>query len=440
MPKKTILIVGEVFIDTHLDIITDDGPLSRLGGIFHSARACNAANIEYVLAYYAPDYLDKDINFYSLKLNSKGCFKLGNIDRTPNVMLVNESREFGCQGYHNIIKDQAIFSDRESILDVIGRTNPTDILIYPGRYDANNLFNDLEKSECKIHIDFHYDGNNILQNKNIPLESVILSTSSSFFKEKCNNNFQEAINFFSKNSVNLLLLKENRGGSTCYSFLQKKCYEAPAYNTTIMHSVGVGDVYNTIFVSDFFEQSVEKRMKLASLCASKYAETMSFDRFASNFRIVLENIDEMIAMKGLRLSWGERDKYNIYIAAPDFPNVDIRPLNILSECLLYHNFVPRLPIRENGLVEASMTKNDEINIYNKDIDLLNECDLLIAVLLNNDPGTLVELGMFSQMNKPTIIFDPYKICENMFVRHTPTYLCNNIEDVINATFQCLERR
>lgn len=440
MDKKKILIIGEVFIDTYLDILTERGPLSRLGGIFHTARACAAANIDYALAYYAPDYLDKDINFYSLKLNSKGCFKLGSIDRTPNVMLINESKEIGSQGYHNIIKDQALFIDRDNIIDIINNINPTDILIYPGRYNVNKFFYDFKNHKRKIHIDFHYDSDNILDSNNICIESIILSTSSAFFKEKCKNNLQDAISFFAKNNVNTLLLKENRGGSTCYSFLMDKYYEAPAYNSIAMHSVGVGDAYNAIFISDFFEEEIEKRMKLAAICASKYAETMSFDKFICNFRIVLENANQMITMEGTKLSWDERNKYKIYIAGPDFPDVDTRFLDILSECLTYHNFTISLPIRENGLVKQSMTKNDEDIIYNKDIRLLDECDILIAVLLYNDPGTLVELGMFNKMNKPTIIFDPYNICTNMFVRHTPTYLCKNMEDVIDATFQCLKRR
>ena len=65
---------------------------------------------------------------------------------------------------------------------------------------------------------------------------------------------------------------------------------------------------------------------------------------------------------------------------------------------------------------------------------MNESDLLIAILLYNDPGTLVELGMFKQTGKPTILFDPFNCCENMFVLHTPDYLCKNIADVIDAVY------
>lgn len=61
MQKRKILIIGEVYVDQHLDIIENGYSTSRLGGIFHAARSCDALNMEYALAYYAPNYLVKDI-------------------------------------------------------------------------------------------------------------------------------------------------------------------------------------------------------------------------------------------------------------------------------------------------------------------------------------------------------------------------------------------
>ncbi len=180
-------------------------------------------------------------------------------------------------------------------------------------------------------------------------------------------------------------------------------------------------------------------MRLAALCAAKYAETMSYEKFRENAQLVYSNFNEFNELVGLRLPWNERKLINIYLAAPDFPNMDTSLLDRLNECLLYHNFAPRFPIRENGIACKTLRYEDELAIYQKDVVLLDECDLLIAVLLYNDPGTLVELGMFKQAGKPTIVFDPFNYCENMFVRHTPDYLCKNIADVIGAVYLCMGR-
>ena len=65
MPEQTVLIIGEVFVDTHLDIKPYGKPLTRLGGIFHAARCLSALNVNFALAYYCPDYLDDDVNYWS---------------------------------------------------------------------------------------------------------------------------------------------------------------------------------------------------------------------------------------------------------------------------------------------------------------------------------------------------------------------------------------
>ena len=51
MHNRKILIIGEVYVDQHLDIIENGYSTSRLGGIFHAARSCDALNIEYANAY-----------------------------------------------------------------------------------------------------------------------------------------------------------------------------------------------------------------------------------------------------------------------------------------------------------------------------------------------------------------------------------------------------
>jgi len=440
MPEQTVLVIGEVFIDTHLDIIDENGPLVRLGGVFHAARAFASLDLNYALAYYAPAYLDDDINEWSLYLNTRGCYKLGNINRAPNIMLVNESKEAGDQGYYNIIKDQAEYTDLESITNIVDIVNPTDILLFPGRYDTSKIIRSLHDFAGKIHIDFHYDIDCILNDIDRRIESIILSTSSAFYKETCGGTLAGLLEHFSDKEIYQFLVKENRGGSFCYIPSEDRQYESASYYVPTMHSVGVGDVYNSIFISTLFEADVAKRMRLAALCAAKYAETMSYEKFKENAQLVYANINEINELVGIRLPWTERKLINIYLAAPDFPDVDTSLLDRLNECLLYHNFAPRLPIRENGIASKALRYEDELSIYQKDVVLLDECDLLIAVLLYNDPGTLVELGMFKQAGKQTIIFDPFNYCENMFVRHTPDYLCKNIAEVIGAVYLCMGKR
>ena len=54
-------------------------------------------------------------------------------------------------------------------------------------------------------------------------------------------------------------------------------------------------------------------MRLAALCAAKYAETMSYEKYQENAQLVYKNIDEFNELVGIRLPWEKRkeklDKY-----------------------------------------------------------------------------------------------------------------------------------
>ena len=409
----------------------------RLGGIFHAARAFSALGVDFSIAYYAPDYLDDDINYWALYLQTKGCYKLGRITHAPNVMLIRESTEAGDQGYYNILKDQAEYLDTNSLDKILRVVNPTDVLLFPGRYNNHNVMKHVEHSPCRLHIDIHYDSEGLLDDVARGIDTLFLSTSSAIFSKYCRGAYSELIKHYGRSNVKCYVIKENRGGSVCYIPQENTQFASAAYYVPAMHSVGVGDVYDSVFVSGIVEDEVSKKMSLAALCAAKYAETMDFCKFKSNMQLIIENSGDLYTLKGTRLPWQERKDMNIYLAAPDFPDVDTKLLDDLFNSLCYHNFSPRRPIKENGLAYNEMSYENELLLYQEDTNLMDKCILLIAVMLNNDPGTLVELGMFKQTGKHTIIYDPFHYCTNMFVRHTPDYLCGTISDVIDATFLCL---
>ena len=128
MDKRKTLIIGEVYIDHHLDIKENGVCTSRLGGIFHAARSCEALSMEYALAYYAPSYLEKDIKKFGKDvLGASNAYCLGNVDKAPNVILVGESDESGSQLYENILCEQAEYISRLPLKQVLDDFKPTDI-------------------------------------------------------------------------------------------------------------------------------------------------------------------------------------------------------------------------------------------------------------------------------------------------------------------------
>lgn len=436
MQNKKILIIGEVFVDNHLDIREGGKNIVRLGGIFHAIRACSAFNLDFAIAYYAPEYLEQDIKIYADKLNSSAIFKLGIVNRAPNVFLIGESDESGNQLYENVLCDQANYVKCTDILDAVKLYQPTDIIIFPGRYELKSIMTELSEFDIKIHIDLNYDSELILNFTNKNVSTIILSTSSiTFEKYFRDNDYSELIELFRDKNIKKLLIKENRGGSWLYNYCEDKVFDAPAFLDNVLHSVGVGDVYDITYIYEKYPDEIEKNMCLAAWSSVIYAKTLYFDLFKTNIKLLIDNADEQIEMDGIRVPWNARKKHEIYMAAPDFDYVNRQKLDELVDSLRYHNFVPRLPIRENGQNSVNAKQNDERNIFAKDLELLKLCDFMIASLLYNDQGTLVEIGMYSAINKPIILYDPFRLLDNLFLKYSCSFYCQTKSEVINAVFE-----
>ena len=436
MHKRKILIIGEVYVDQHLDIIENGYSTSRLGGIFHAARSCDALNMEYALAYYAPNYLVKDIEKFGIDvLRASNVYCLGNVDKAPNVMLIGQSDESGNQLYENILCRQAEYISILPLMQVLDDFTPTDIIIFPGRYGNARILSELSDYEGKIYIDMNYDCDDILDLNSIKIQTVFLSTSSTSYEKFFNFiSYDNLITYFRKKNVSQLLIKENRGGSWLYDFSGKTSYEAPAHIGTTIHSVGVGDVYDIAFMSEILGSNIADNMAFAAWVSSLYAKTIQQEIFKENTELIVQNIQEFTDMEGIRVLWNERVNYPIYMAAPDFDYVDTKKLDVLEESLLYHNFKPRRPIQENGQVNKDMDINEERAIFAEDMRLLSECKIMIATLLYNDQGTLVEIGNYQANGKPIILYDPYLKLDNMFLKNSCTYYCKTKSQVIDAVF------
>ena len=412
--------------------------LSRLGGVFHAARALCALSLNYSIAFFAPQYLISSVESFSNRLNAFSCYCMGIINGSPNTMIDVSPTEAGDMGYVNPLCEQVDYSDEKinGLIQLIERTNVTDVIYFPGRFDNKKVLRILNDSNVRIHIDLHYDYEDVITESYNSLCSVFTSTSSAFFKNNCKGSFVDLKNICKSLGAKEFVLKENRGGSRYMSLVDEKTYMGKAFAVKTKHSVGVGDVFDSVFLA-FSERDISFRLSISSIISSSYASTLDYDFFTNEVKSILSNGENLSLLRGNSIPWEEREKISIYIAAPDFPYVNKRPLNEVIECLKYHNFRVRLPIQENGLITENSTVEERKMCYYNDLSIMEESKLLIAVVLNNDPGMYVEMGMFIAHGKPTILYDPHYYCSNNFVVHAPDAVCRTLTDLIDDTFRIL---
>ena len=230
------------------------------------------------------------------------------------------------------------------------------------------------------------------------------------------------------------MLKENRGGSRAYDFNTGEHYHVPSQTCPIVHSVGVGDVYDVTAITAS-DRNFEDSLCLASWVSMHYAKSTFVDDIKTAVQAVKKIPSEKLKeFSSCLLPWEKRQNCNIYVAAPDFDYVETTPIDILCNSLAYHNFAPHRPVKENGQMSENAPKDERQRLFHGDIHLLDQCNMLIAVLLYNDPGTLIEIGLAAQREMPTLVYDPNKIADNCMLTELPTLVSSNLDEIIAKVF------
>lgn len=424
-----ICLVGDILTDVTL--ATVNNPLKmRLGGIVHAARALWAMEVDYSVAYFAPAYLDGHIDMFLKEHNCNTIIKLGNVTNSPYTMLIQEVKEVGDQGYEFLYHDNVEINYDISAINMLNDYN--ELVFISGNYDMEKVLNSLEGGK-RIHCDV---ANNVDDITGLPtdyqFETLFVSTSSNLFK----NHYSEFGDFCNllKPYARRIVLKENRGGSRVYDSTSDETYQVPSQTSPITHSVGVGDVYDVVSITAPCNNYSEKLL-MASWVAMEYALTTFPDNFKNSVKNLLNTpIEDLKNQGGCILPWEMREKCQIYIAAPDFSFVDTKQVDALCDSLSYHNFVARRPIKENGQMQEGADKKERIGLFCADMQLLGECNMLIAVLLYNDPGTLIEIGLAAQKGIPTLVYDPEGIADNCMLTELPILVSSDLDKIIAKVF------
>lgn len=436
-----VYLLGHAMVDVTL--ATAEPIKLRLGGILHAARALWAMDIPYSLAYMAPIYLSADIDKYARHHGADEVRQVGVVTGAPNVILINDATEAGNQGYELLLREHQKTQLQLAVLrEIAGNSHVTDVFVFPGGFDLSAVLRVFRKSKARIHIDLAYGVKRIEELKALgrSFDVISVSTSSDLFLKQYAGQVEELYSALLKSFSNSVLFKENRGGARLFKSDSSLPLRAPAQLRPVVHSVGVGDCYDVVFGLQRRTFSDESSLAYASYIAAEYAATTFPDDFKREVKRALALPAEVItALDGVSLPWEDRPLRQIYIAAPDFDFMDTAPIDSVCAALRYHNFRPRLPVREHGQMGADATTGEKIDLCTADLALMDECHMLVAVLISNDPGTLIEIGLAVQRGMQVVVYDPYERAENLMLTQLPELVSSSLESVISQVFLILSR-
>lgn len=434
--NHSLLLVGEVFVDFTLPKADNRSKL-RLGGVVHAARGLWAIGANYSVAAVCPGYLVDQTRAF---LEHHGCSQfiwLAEVKGAPNVMAIGDPTELADQAYEDILRDVKFveYNTEDASLKAFNTC-----LIFPGKFDLSVLRGRLA-DDVQTSFDLAYDVSDLgsLGAYKGSLAAVITSTSSPMFLAKASEELSGLLDDLRDLSPQAVLLKENRGGSRVFDLRSGQADEVPALVGETVNSVGVGDVYSAVFVSLLGAGVFDAAWKGAR-AATCYAQTTYPDDFKRDVqRSLTLSVDQMRGLGGTVLPWHARQEFQIYFAAPDFSFIERKHLEDALAALAYHNFNVRRPVQENGELSPQSSLHEMHTAYLSDVALLDECDLVFALPLQRDPGTLVEIGISLAAKKPVITYDPLRENANTMVIAGSTAYSDNLDTCLNGVFETLSK-
>lgn len=432
-PPET-LVVGEIILDYTVARNGEDCKL-RLGGIAHAARGLWASNIPYSAAVFCPKYLVGEAKKFLVAHGCGDFYWLGDVVGAPNVIVIGDVTELSDQEYQDLLRETKEIQYQSPLPNLSAFKKA---VVFPGKYDFEVL-QGLLAPDAMIAVDVAYDVAELsaLYPLREQIRAIIVSTSSPLFLRIGGDDFSAFIAEASRLSPDVILLKENRGGSRLFNLSDGTVEEIPASLGKTRNSVGVGDAYSAVMVG-FSEKGWCEAAWRGSQVATAYSQTTYPDDLKRDVLRSFEvAVSKLQALGGTRLPWHDRQKFSIYVAGPDFSYTHKPEYDQAVSSLLYHNFRVRRPVLENGELERPAGRLDMSATFASDRQLLMECDLVVAIPLERDPGTLVEVGMAIELGKPVITFDPRQENDNTMVVGGSVVYSSNLDECLNGIFNAV---
>ena len=177
-----------------------------------------------------------------------------------------------------------------------------------------------------------------------------------------------------------------RGHLGCILASRNEITNFPAYKSDVKCSLGSGDVFGGALAATFLlTNDISKSIKVANCVAANFIEDLQTELILNRSGVE----QELLTREHLIVD----DKHRkIYLAGPFFSEQELYWVNYVCNHLEKVQFTVLSPSRENGILSKDSTDEERKNIYQLDINMIDNANLLVALLDHDDPGTYFEMG------------------------------------------------
>ncbi|MCJ8498610.1 PfkB family carbohydrate kinase [Chryseobacterium salipaludis] len=302
----------------------------------------------------------KNFSFYCKEHHElivfKYCFSLDEPEIIPSLQCISRLRTLNVSS-DNII----VFGLLEAALSIQGQK----VVYDPQTAERPEKFSEFGKAEELIYVVNKKEAQSIAGTDNI--DEIIKY-------------------FFQVELVTAFIIKNGPYGASLY--LEDKIVNIPSYITYNVNKIGSGDVFTGSFGYYWMERklSIEDAALYASRSTAIYCDLKAYVDTS-----ILENF------KYREYKHEVLEKMQVYIASPFFSLSDLILIEKVRSAFLSFGINVFSPFHDIGI-------GDHANIAKKDLEAIENSDIIFLVLDNLDSGTLIEAGYSMAKGKKMVAY------------------------------------
>lgn len=241
-------------------------------------------------------------------------------------------------------------------------------------------------------------------------------------------NIVDAICALKQMDIQQIIVKQGIRG--CHIIAGEQEYRIPAFSSKAECTLGSGDVFAGAFVTEYIKtRDIVFSAKLACCVAANFIEQRETEAVISTDAA---KYDMRIRTQ---INLPDINGQSIYLAGPFFCQQELSWVNSVCFALEDAGFRVQSPSRENGIITDSTTQEGRREIFLRDIALLEQSDLVVALFDHDDPGTHFEVGYALRMGKTVFALKTSRDPLNNMLQFGCKSISNSLERLIEELYE-----
>ncbi|MDB5270115.1 MAG: hypothetical protein JWP58_3155 [Hymenobacter sp.] len=197
----------------------------------------------------------------------------------------------------------------------------------------------------------------------------------------------------------VVVIKQGASGASIFE-KDKKSLRVAAYRTETVWPIGAGDIFSSVFAHYWIEEKTSARQaaKKASIATAFYCQTQTLP--------IPKNPAFWNELDLHTLPFLGHKRRNVYLAGPFFTMAERWLINESLSALRQTGNTVFSPLHDVGHGVANV-------VVPLDIEALDNCDAVFAIVDGLDSGTLFELGYAIAKGKPVVAFVQNETPDNL---------------------------